>query len=39
MRVAQTAEGRLAETGTRAGGECLPASVEPLIFNSWEGLN
>jgi hypothetical protein len=32
MRVAQTAAGRLAETGMRAEGECLPASVEPFIF-------
>jgi undecaprenyl diphosphate synthase len=28
-RVAQSAEGRLAETGMRAEGECLPASVAP----------
>jgi predicted RNA-binding protein YlxR (DUF448 family) len=31
-RVAQSAEGRLAETGTRAEGECLPASVGPLCL-------
>jgi hypothetical protein len=30
--VAQSAEGRLAETGMRAKGECLPASVGPLDF-------
>ncbi len=30
QRVAQAAEGRLAETGTRAEGACLPASVGPL---------
>jgi hypothetical protein len=33
MRVAQTAAGLLAETGMRAEGECLPASVGPLTFN------
>jgi hypothetical protein len=33
MRVAQAAGGRLAETGIRAGGACLPASVGPLTFN------
>jgi undecaprenyl diphosphate synthase len=35
-RVAQSAEGRLAETGTRAEGECLPASVGPLALRSDE---
>ncbi|MFI5004214.1 MAG: metal ABC transporter solute-binding protein, Zn/Mn family [Solirubrobacterales bacterium] len=30
-RVAQPAKGRLAETGTCAGGACLPASVGPLV--------
>jgi aspartyl-tRNA(Asn)/glutamyl-tRNA(Gln) amidotransferase subunit C len=30
QRVAQPAAGRLAETGTRAGGACPPASVGPL---------
>ena len=30
-RVAQPAAGRLAETGTRAGGACLPASAGPLV--------
>ncbi len=33
-RVAQAAEGRLAETGMRAAGECLPASVGPLAPQS-----
>jgi glycosyltransferase involved in cell wall biosynthesis len=32
--VAQPAGGRLAETGILAGGECLPASVGPLFFQS-----
>jgi undecaprenyl diphosphate synthase len=35
-RVAQSAEGRLAETGMRAEGECLPASVGPLALQSDE---
>jgi undecaprenyl diphosphate synthase len=35
-RVAQAAEGGLAETGTRAEGECLPASVGPLALQSDE---
>jgi undecaprenyl diphosphate synthase len=35
-RVAQSAGGRLAETGMRAEGECLPASVGPLAFQSDE---
>jgi len=35
-RVAQSAEGRLAETGMRAEGECLPASVGPLASQSDE---
>jgi undecaprenyl diphosphate synthase len=35
-RVAQPAEGGLAETGMRAEGECLPASVGPLAFQSDE---
>jgi hypothetical protein len=30
-RGAQPAGGRLAETGMRAAGECLPASVGPLF--------
>jgi predicted RNA-binding protein YlxR (DUF448 family) len=32
-RVAQSAEGRLAETGTRAEGACHPASVGPLALS------
>ena len=36
-RVAQPAAGGLAETGTRAGGACLPASVGPLVPDSPEG--
>ncbi len=32
--MAQSAGGRLAETGMRAEGECLPASVGPLFFQS-----
>jgi undecaprenyl diphosphate synthase len=35
-RVAQAAEGRLAETGVRAAGECLPASAGPLSLQSDE---
>jgi 2-hydroxychromene-2-carboxylate isomerase len=35
-RVAQSAAGRLAETGMRAEGECLPASVGPLFFDQKE---
>ncbi len=30
--MAQSAKGRLAETGIRAGGACLPTSVGPLFF-------
>ena len=32
-RVAQPTEDRLAETGMGAEGECLPASVEPLVLS------
>jgi undecaprenyl diphosphate synthase len=35
-RAAQPAEGKLAETGMRADGECLPASVEALAPQSDE---
>jgi undecaprenyl diphosphate synthase len=35
-RMAQSAEGRLAETAMRAEGESLPASVEPLALQSDE---
>ncbi len=35
-RVAQPAAGRLAETGMRAEGECLPASVGPLFSDQTE---
>jgi 2-hydroxychromene-2-carboxylate isomerase len=37
-RVAQPAAGRLAETGMRAEGECLPASVGPLFFDQKEEI-
>ena len=38
MRVAQPVVGRLAETGIRAGGACLPASVGPLFCQSTKGI-
>jgi tRNA pseudouridine55 synthase len=37
--VAQPAVGRLAETGTRAGGACLPASVGPLFIGQDAGVD